>query len=106
MGYRSQVGFVVPDTAPKFEEIEDACFDDVYERDGYRLYAAEWVKWYEDFEIVQAVEKYLDKLDEEDRYEDYVFVRIGEELADVDERGSMWKNPFEFGWSRQIVYHD
>jgi len=105
MGYRSEVAFIVPDTAPKFEEIDD-CFDSIIEKDGYRLYHATWLKWYEDFPIVQAVNEYLATLDENETEKRYLFIRIGEDAADVDEEGNFWDNPFDMGWVRKIEFSE
>jgi hypothetical protein len=101
MGYRSEVAFIVPEKAPRFEEIEN-CFATIKEKDGLRLYHSSWLKWYEDFEIVQAVESYLDELDEnEDRF---LFIRLGEDGNDIEERGNLWDNPFGLGWCRKIEF--
>ena len=102
MGYRSEVAFVVPDSAPRFEEMEN-CFEDIIEKDGYRLYHSTWLKWYEDYPIVHAVQEYLFSLDE-DGGEDYLFIRLGEDNADVEEEGGLWDNPFDLGWARKIEF--
>ena len=46
MGYRSQVGFVVPENAPRFEQLDDDanCFDEIREVDGCRLYFCDHIK--------------------------------------------------------------
>jgi hypothetical protein len=107
MGYRSEVGFVVPSSAPKFEEIEDV-FDKVIEKDGFRLYYCDWIKWYDysddENTIVTAVEKYFDSLDHEDRMGEYYFIRLGEEFSDVDYRGENYNNPFNLGHSRTLTF--
>jgi hypothetical protein len=103
MGYRSEVAFIVPDSAPRFEEIED-CFDHITEKEGYRLYYADWLKWYEDAEVVMAVTNYLTDLHTEDKTEEFLFIRLGEDVSDIEEDGQFWDNPFELGWSRKIRY--
>jgi hypothetical protein len=101
MGYRSEVAFVVPESAPRFEEVEN-CFEDVIERDGCRLYYATWIKWYEDYPIVQAVTDYLVSLEDDGKSEDYLFIRLGEDYNDIEEEGEFWDNPFDLGWARKI----
>jgi hypothetical protein len=103
MGYRSEVAFVVPESAPRFEEV-DNCFEDIIERDGYRLYHSTWLKWYEDFPIVISVSDYLTSLDQEDKTDDYLFIRLGEDNGDVEEEGDLWDNPFDLGWTRKIEF--
>ena len=39
-------------------------------------------------------------------WSDYLFIRIGEELEDIDTRGSFWDNPFDLGISRSIIISD
>jgi hypothetical protein len=103
MGYRSEVGFVVPSDAPKFEEIEN-CFEQIEEKDGYKLYTASWLKWYDDFEVVQAVAAYISKLEDEEK--DFLFIRIGEEDSDLDVEGHFWDNPFNFGYVKKLTYDE
>jgi hypothetical protein len=98
MGYRSEVAFVVPASAPRFEEIED-CFDKIEERDGYRLYHAAWVKWYDDVPVVQAVNTYLNGLTDQHR-----FIRIGEDYDDVETWGHLQGDPFDLRWVREVVF--
>lgn len=102
MGYRSEVAFVVPDGAPRFEEVDNV-FDEIKEQNGYRLYHGDWLKWYEDYPIVQAVDAYFSKMMDEDR-DDYLFIRIGESSDDVDEDGCFWDNPFGLSWTRKITF--
>jgi len=105
MGYRSEVAFIVPENAPHFEEI-DNCFDTVVEKDGLRLYHATWLKWYEDFPVVQAVTSYLSKLDDTIEEERYLFIRLGEDTSDAEEEGNLWDNPFNLGWTRKIEFSE
>ena len=103
MGYRSEVAFVVPDSAPRFENREDNCFETVREEDGCRLYHTSWMKWYEndsDYPIVQAVMDYLSELDDED----FLFIRIGDDVGDIEEVGYFFDNPFNLGYTRRICF--
>ena len=47
----------------------------------------DYIKWYEGYECVEFVERFLSECIPE---EDYRFVRIGEESDDVEERGEYW----------------
>jgi len=107
MGYRSEVAFVVPDSAPRFEDIENRGWLTVIsESDGFRLYHATWVKWYSDFPVVKAVLEYFANLDtEEGGNENYLFIRLGEDNSDVEEEGGLWDNPFDLGWARKIEFN-
>ncbi|MGN0992946.1 MAG: hypothetical protein ACI4PE_03405 [Bacilli bacterium] len=44
----------------------------------------DWVKWYQDNEDVQYIENYLIEIQENGK--PYSFVRLGEELSDIEER--------------------
>jgi hypothetical protein len=99
MGYRSEVAFIVPESAPKFEDVEN-CFETIKESDGYRLYHGTWLKWYEDYPAPQAVASYLADLEPEE----YLFIRLGEDSNDIEEEGEFWDNPFGLGWVRQIEF--
>lgn len=104
MGYRSDVAFVVPDSAPRFEEMDKHVFD-VHEKGGYRLYVVEQIKWYPDDEIVQAVTQYMDKLDKLcDDNQRYRFLRFGEEKDHIEDRGYLYDNPFNLCWTRRILF--
>ncbi len=93
MGYHSNVAFVVPEDAPRFEKIENA-FDVVASADGYRLYHAKWVKWYSGCQVVDAVNEYMDKLDEADCEGNYRFIECGDTITHIIERGELYDNPF------------
>ena len=45
------------------------------------------------------IENLLTELD----WSDFLFVRIGEEVDDIDTRGSFWDNPFDLGISRSLI---
>jgi len=103
MGYRSEVGFVVPENAPRFEKLdEDAdCFDSIRDADGYRLYVAEQIKWYEGDNVVDAVEEYV-----REHEDDCLFVRIGESDDDLEVIGHLWENPFNLGYVRELRFDE
>ena len=66
---------------------------------GSEVYLWEYVKWYQEFPDVEFVEKLLSELD----WSDFLFVRIGDDLDDIETRGCFWDNPFDLGISRSIT---
>lgn len=121
MGYRSDVGLALTQAAVQtlneklnaldkmseaFSVITDffAYADKHFEdnNSGSEVYLWEYVKWYEEFPDVGFIEHLLAELD----WSDYLFIRIGEELEDIDTRGSFWDNPFDLGISRSIIISD
>lgn len=97
MSYRSDVAFVVPASAPRFEEIEN-CFLFVVERDGYRLYHADSIKWDEEKPVVKAIKEYLDNIEE------YNMIRLGESDEDTDMSFYLDEDPFDIGWNKDITH--
>ena len=113
MGYRSEVVLVVgKEVMPQFmvtmaksPEARALCFAEAtrhedYEEKGNMLFAWDGIKWYDSFEEIRAIEDFLDWCDVEEvphpvdddetiaGDECYRFVRIGEEVEDIEERGS------------------
>ena len=122
MGYRSEVVLVVgKEVMPQFmvtmaksPEARALCFAEAtrhedYEEKGNMLFAWDYIKWYDSYEGVAAIQDFLDWCDSEDvpvsdeqKAQDksptpvthvsgdecYRFVRVGEELEDIEERGS------------------
>jgi hypothetical protein len=98
MGYRSDVALAFnAETEKAFQEalknvdgeIKDfitgnAAFHKDMDGNTVRLWQAE--KWYEDFPEVEFVENFIADLGENS----YRFIRVGEELADVEERGDLY----------------
>jgi len=123
MGYRSEVGFVIrsnPRAAdgndsisllvPRFEDMEEgAVFDTVVrppaevevpnDREAF-LYHIGSTNWYEGFEVVDAVAEFLAMLD----YEDYLFIRVGDDVGDEESEGDYWDNPYDMGMVRRISF--
>ena len=110
MGYRSQVVLAIAEplvpqfmvTMAKSPQARALCFGDAYrqERDfqgekGRLFFEWDYIKWYDSFEEVQAIEDFLNwaedklKIDgkEIDGDEHFRFVRIGEEYDDIETRG-------------------
>jgi len=101
MGYRSEVAIKCEEKA--FEMLRETykrvdCVPDNVYKDGehYILYW-DWVKWYESYEDVGAIESAMDKLDELQNPNDktdtgygYRFMRLGENDDDVETRENDW----------------
>ena len=127
MGYRSEVVLVVgKEVMPQFmvtmaksPEARALCFAEAtrhenYEEKGNMLFAWDGIKWYDSFEEIRAIEDFLDWCDSEDvpsqdakgervdGDECYRFVRIGEDMSDVEERG--WAYSCEIGVRRELDY--
>ena len=133
MGYRSEVVlYVGPEVMPQFmvtmakcQATRAMCFSD-HERmvkdysgiKGSMLFKWGWIKWYDSFPEVQALNDFMDWCENEEipteeqnadgetltqhAAEFFRFVRIGEEMDDNEQRG-------DFGWgdigiSRSIEY--
>ena len=118
MGYRSDVGLALTQAAVQtlnqklnaldknseafsiitdFFAYADKHFEDT--DSGSEVYLWEYVKWYEEFSDVGFIEHLPAELD----WSDFLFIRIGEELEDIDTRGSFWDNPFDLGISRSLI---
>ena len=60
------------------------------------------MKWYADFEEVAFVENFMADLE----YEDYYFIRVGEDYNDIEVNGGFWDNSFGMRIERRIVLED
>ena len=118
MGYRSEVLlYVGPEVMPQFmvtmakcQEARELCFGDADRMvkdygdvKGSFLFKWGWLKWYDSFPCVSAIEDFMDWCDGEDIPTDeqnadgealtqhaaevYRFIRIGEEMDDSEQRG-------------------
>lgn len=65
-----------------------------YKDEGHWLFTASDIKWYADwdeFEHIQVFEKFMDAMDEKFEHDaQYRFLRIGEEIDDIERRGCWW----------------
>ena len=100
MGYRSDVGFacdpiikqVVETMAEWDSEFKELlqCGDDL-SNDDYGRWRFESVKWYDSYPDVQVVENIMTMCDNVSDstldYDSYGFIRIGEELDDIEMKG-------------------
>lgn len=111
MGYRSQV--IVAFTDEEFKELLHSCDDgaainilegaNIHHAKGWILLNYDWVKWYDGFPEVDAVNKYINKLQDEDK-ETYEFHRMGENYEDYDHSG-MSNSPFEISMNRSLDFN-
>ena len=117
MGYRSDVLLVLDKNATvNFNEqlknapedikadvqvLLNAITDECTASTGEKLYYWEWIKWYIEYKSVEFIENFLAKLDEEQ----YLIVRLGEELTDIEENGAFFDNPFNAGLRQTIEYN-
>lgn len=117
MGYRSDVGLVMTKTAvdklkqkltewnsPLRQTILTLLGEETSEHHKYstgeELWLWEGIKWYDTYQEVQALEVFLGGL----ASEEYLFIRIGEELDDVETDGTFWENTPQMAISRSIEF--
>lgn len=117
MGYRSNVGIVLSRTAEaKLQDEIGSCTGDIRQeveslldvaeykqsdpKSGATGYYFTWMKWYEAYPDVGFIMQFLDSLDGED----YLFIRIGENDDDTEERGCFYDNPFCMSLVREIAF--
>ena len=123
MGYRSEVVLVVgKEVMPQFmvtmaksTEARSMCWGDAertmdYSEEGSILFRWDYIKWYGSDEAIQAIEDFMDWCDSEEvevegaaqsAMDFFRFVRIGEEMDDVEQRGmGFW----DVGVQRAISY--
>lgn len=98
MGYRS-------DVAIKVKPIHQTAFEEILKKAELEAYLVAPctafitdVKWYMDYDDVKLVEKWLDSLD----YEDYGFIRLGEDHDDNEIRGDAYS--YDMYISRNIEF--
>ena len=98
MGYRSQIIFVVEKplvsslltlfaTNPTVREML-TCDNPIKQSDkGDMLFQIDWIKWYDAYKGIGAIEKFMCDLETEDLEYEFGFHRLGEELGDHEHRG-------------------
>ena len=118
MGYRSDVGLALSKTgAIRLQEklkaldkdseiffnvtefLECACKHQKHEETGSELYLWEYLKWYDNYSDVRFIEDLINELE----WEDFLFLRLGEDMNDNEEKGSFWDNPFQLSILRTIT---
>ena len=123
MGYRSDVAIAIHKDlqgefftflnterlmADIFGERSDFTLDKDYKGEGHWLFTADQIKWYatwDEFADIQMFEKFMDTMQEDDdKEEKFRFLRIGEELEDIEYRGVWYeadiyvKREIQIGW--------
>ncbi len=123
MGYRSEVAIAIHKDlhgdfltflnteklmADIFGERSDFHLDKDYQGEGHWLFTADSIKWYttwDEFADIQMFEKFMDTMQEDEgKEEKFRFLRIGEELEDIEYRGGWYeadiyvKRKIEIGW--------
>ena len=117
MGYRSHVGICLVQDAfnqleAKIQTMPQALQDEVRslfedseftrEDEGDRTWYWEGFKWYSSDPDIAFLKGYLSDLDDEQ----YLYVRVGENLDDVEYHGSFWDNPFGMCLTRGIGFNE
>ena len=115
MGYRSEVAVKCQKKA--FEMFKEAYSkaeytpDKVIENDGEYLIYFDWIKWYDDYDIVHNFNDVMAELDDsgdnDEVYEQelgYKFIRLGEDGSDTEERENCYD--IELWITRKIDFDD
>lgn len=69
--------------------------------DGSVFYHFPEIKWYEGaYPEIQIIMSSLFQLDEDE----YLYIRLGENIDDIEERGYFYDNPFSFGIQRYLNF--
>ena len=123
MGYRSDVAIAIHKDlqgdfltflnteklmAEIFGDHSDFDLDKDYQGEGHWLFTADDIKWYasfDDYADIQMFEKFMDAMEEVvEKREKYRFIRIGEEIEDIEYRGDWYasdiyvKREIQIGW--------
>ena len=118
MGYRSDVGLALSKTGAirlqeklnSFDKDSETFFNVTefleyahkhlkHEESGAELFLWDYLKWYDSFPEVHFFEDLMSELE----WDDFLFLRIGEDMNDNEEKGSFWDNPFELSILRTIT---
>ena len=122
MGYRSDVAIAIHKDlqgdfltflnteelmAQIFGDMSDFDLDKDFQGEGHWLFTADQIKWYTTWDDYYAhitmFEKFMDAMDEKfDHDAQYRFVRIGEEIDDVERRGDWWESNLHVRRSIQV----
>ena len=66
----------------------------------------DYLKWYTDDPVYFPEVDFIEKLISELPYEDFRFIRIGEDYDDTEMRGGFWENPFDMELGRYISFSE
>ena len=123
MGYRSDVAIAIHKDlqgefltflnttklmAEIFGDHSDFHLDKDYLGEGHWLFTCSDVKWYtnfDDYKDIQMFEKFMDAMEEVvEKREKYRFIRIGEEIEDIEYRGDWWESELHVRRSIEVGY--
>ena len=123
MGYRSDVAIAIHKdlhgeflTFLKTEKLMSEIFGDMsdftldkdFQGEGHWLFTCNSIKWYttfNEFEDIQLFENFMDAMEEVvEKREKYRFVRIGEEIEDIEYRGDWWESEIHVKREIQVGY--
>lgn len=109
MGYRSNVVIILSKAAKALLEEElnilpkemkenvEGVFSSAdkhfIHKSGDELFHWSWVKWYANYPEINFIEKFLERLEDEDK--EFGFMRIGEDLGDIEQQGYYLNDPFQ-----------
>ena len=117
MGYSSRVGICMSqDAAIQLEaKIKLLCqplqedltslfegADVIKQDDCARAWYRDGFRWYSRDCDVAFLEDYLAELD----WDQYLYIRVGEDLGDIDYHGGLWDNPFGMCLTRAIEFSE
>ena len=125
MGYRSDVGLALTKEGaetlekrlalPELEEgvrqrirefLDHADKHAKDEERGHGAWYWDYLKWYTDDPVHFPEVDFIEKLLSELPYEDFRFIRIGEDYDDTEMRGGFWENPFDMELGRYISFSE
>ncbi len=67
---------------------------------GDKCWHWSWIKWYHDYQEIYMLEEFMSSLD----YDEYLFIRIGEDINDIDVYGSYYENTFGMYLNHSIEF--
>ena len=117
MGYRSHVGICMShdavfrleakiQTLPQsLQEEVQRLFEDsefVREDEGDRAWYWAGFKWYSSDPDIAFLESYLSDLE----WDQYLYIRVGDDLDDAEYQGGFWDNPFGMCLTRGIGFDE
>ncbi len=71
--------------------LENADEKGIDDSTGDKFWYWNWIKWYHDYPEICMLEEFMSSLD----YDEYLFIRLGEDMNDTEIYGSYYDNPFE-----------
>lgn len=120
MGYYSEVALCLTQKAytrlqAKVAEIEDRVTKyevenflptaEFSETEGDALFYWSNVKWYEDYREIDFLMSFLyEEMDAKEDEEQYLFMRIGETLGDIQTEGAYWGNSFSLETIQELSF--